>query len=609
MNIRTDILWRVYLVYAIMLIFSGAVLYQLCKVQWKEGAHWKKLAKKLSTMDREVLPLRGSILSDDGSILATSFAQYEIRLDGKVIGRDPDDFKEKIDSLGICLNQLFKDKSAKYYTDEIKKLVFKKDRFYLLRKDVSYSDLKSMKEFPLFDQGNFKSGLIAILENRRIKPFGNLAARTIGYYMDKAKPVGLEGAYKENINGKPGKELVEKVAGGIWLPVHNEPEINPIDGDDIVSTINIQIQDVAQNALLKAMRENQADHGCVLVMEVKSGEIKAIANFTRNKEDNDYDEAYNYAIGESAEPGSTFKLATYLVALEKRKIDTNTLVDTHNGRYNLHGHWIIDSHTGLGLINAKKAFEESSNVAAASLIDNAFQNNPREFTKGLLALGLNKRMGLEIPGEGWPRIKNPTSRDWSRLSLEQMAYGYEIKLTPLQMLCLYNAVANDGVEVAPLLVKEIQKTGRPSQVFEPRVINPTICSKTTLEKIKKMLEGVVQEGTGMDLKNKPYKIAGKTGTAQIAQGNTGYGQEKSTKSSSEKSIEEIKKYQASFCGYFPADKPEYTIMVVINEPSSGKYYASAVAEPVFGEIADKIFASRLDLHPVFATIKLSGKTH
>jgi len=607
MNIRTDILWRVYLVYAIMLLFSGAVLWQLCKVQLIEGAKWKESAHDLSTREKSVPAVRGNILSDDGSLLATSLPQYEIRLDGKVLGRDPDEFKQYIDTLGICLHSLFPEKSAETYVRDLKKLVKKQDRFYLLKKDVSLSDLNALRSFPIFDQGTYQSGLNPILENHRIKPFGNLASRTIGY-SDKVKPVGLEGAYKESINGKEGKGMFEKVAKGMWVPVQNEPFLNPVDGDDIVSTINIHIQDVAQNALLKAMIENQADHGCVLVMQVQTGEIKAIANFKRNSKGN-YEESYNYAIGESAEPGSTFKLATYMVALENHKIDTNTLVDTHNGRFNLHGHNIVDSHTGLGLITAKKAFEESSNVAAASLIDNAFQNNPRQFTNGLIALGLNKKLGLEIPGEGAPKIKNPSSRDWSALSLEQMAYGYEVLLTPLQMLCLYNAVANDGVEMAPLLVKEIDRSGSPEKVFEPRVINPSICSKSTLEKIKSMLEGVVQEGTGTDLKKKPYLIAGKTGTAQIANGSTGYTiKHKGDNPGSEGSPVETKKYQASFCGYFPADNPEYSIMVVINDPTSGKYYAAAVAEPVFGEIADKIFAGRLDLHPVFAKVKTKGNS-
>jgi cell division protein FtsI (penicillin-binding protein 3) len=594
-----------------MLIFSGAVLWQLCKVQLVEGKKWKALALKQSTQKRPVQAVRGNILSDDGSLLATSLPQYEIRLDGLVIGRDPDEFRDQIDSLGIKLHELFPDKSAEAYVREIKKVRGRKDRYYLLRRGVSFIDLKKLKTLPLFDQGNYKSGLMAVQENHRIKPFGNLASRTIGYYTEKVKPVGLEGAYRESINGKPGQEFVQKLAGGIWVPVQDEPEINPVDGDDIVSTINIRIQDVAQDALWKAMIENQADHGCVLVMKVSTGEIKAIANLTRTSKGN-YEESYNYAIGESSEPGSTFKLATYLVALENHKIDTNTLVDTHNGRFELHGHNIVDAHTGLGIITAKKAFEESSNVAAASLINDGFENNPRQFTNGLLALGLNKRMDLQIPGEGWPRIKNPSSKDWSGLSLEQMAYGYEVKLTPLQMLTLYNAVANNGVEVAPLLVKQIERSGKPVEVFEPRVINPAICSRSTLEKLKRMLEGVIEEGTGKDLKNKLYTIAGKTGTAQIAKGAGGYGKDKTQKSGDSPTLEKSeleKKYQASFCGYFPADNPEYTIMVVINDPSSGKYYAAAVAEPVFGEIADKIFASRLDLHPVFARIKKTENSY
>lgn len=590
MNIRTDILWRVYLVYAIMLLFSGAVLWQLCKVQFKEGDKWRAMAKSGSTRKIEVEAIRGNILADDGSLLATSLPEYNLHLDGMVLSRDQDDFNDQIDSLGGELTKLFPEKTSQEYIREIKKVCQRKDRFYLFKKGVSYSDLKTLKEFPLFNQGHFKSGLIPIQENKRIKPFGNLAYRTIGYFTEKVKPIGLEGAYRESLLGKPGEELVEKVAGGIWVPVHDEPDISPTDGDDIVSTINVNIQDVAQNALLKALQENKAEHGCVIVMAVNTGEIKAIANLTRTPK-GEYEERFNYAIGESAEPGSTFKLATYLVALESHKIDTNTLVDTHNGRLNLHNHWITDAHSGLGIVNAKKAFEESSNVAAASLISDSFSDHPEAFTKGLLALNLNKRLGIPIPGEAWPRIKNPNSMDWSALSLQQIAYGYEIKLTPLQMLTLYNSVANDGVEIAPLLVKEIDHSGKPIQVFTSRVISPSICSSSTLQKLRSMLRGVIQSGTGKDLNKKIYSIAGKTGTAQIAQGASGYNGENG------------KKYQASFCGYFPADNPEYSIMVVINDPSTGKYYAAAVAEPVFGDIADQIYASRLDLHPDFAVVK------
>ncbi len=593
MNIRTDILWRVYLVYFIITGCSITIIWKLYKIQFQEGNKWRSMAKSASTRKIEVSATRGNILSDDGSILATSLPEYELHLDGQVLSRDEDDLNDNLDSLAWNLAQLMPDKSKAEYETEIKKVCKKKDRFYTFRRRVSYNDLEKIKKFPLFNQGHNKSGLIAIEQNKRIKPFGNLALRTIGYFTEKVKPVGLEGAYIQNIEGKPGSAVVEKVAGGIWVPVHDEPELIPIDGDDIVSTINVNIQDVAQNALLKALIENKADHGSVVVMEVSTGEIKAIANFTQTGSGT-YEERFNYAIGESTEPGSTFKLASYMVALEDHKIDTNTLVDTHNGRWEDHHHWIVDSHGGLGIITAKKAFEESSNTAAASLISSAFGSNPGEFTRGLVELGLNKRVGLPIPGEAWPRIKNPLSKDWSALSLEQMAYGYELKLTPLQMLTFYNAVANNGKEVAPLLVKEIVRSGKVLQNFSTRTLRSSICTLSTLKKLKKMLEGVVEEGTGKDLNKKDYQVAGKTGTAQIAQGAEGY------------SKEGLKQYQASFCGYFPAQNPQYSIIVVINNPSAGKYYASTVAEPVFGEIADRIYANRLDLHPYFAQVKMSS---
>ena len=574
--------------YAIVAMCALAVVWQLCKIQLLEGHKWKAMADSLSIRYTNIAANRGNIYSDDGSLLATSLPEYELRLDAEVLSHNPDLLNAKIDSLSKCLATLFHEHSSSQYKHLLQTACRKNERYFLLGNKVSYPQLMQVKTFPIFNLGRYKSGLIAIQLNKRIKPFGNLAQRTIGYYTQTVQPVGLEGAYRNYLQGKDGKQLVELVAGGVWLPLHDEAELSPVDGNDIISTINVNIQDVAQNSLFHYMNLHNAEHGCVIVMEVASGEIKAIANLTRTSP-GCYEEKYNYAIGEAAEPGSTFKLATYMVALDDHKLDTNTLVNVHGGTITLFNHQIRDAERGDQMLTVKQAFEKSSNVAAATLINNAYLNDPSRFTTGLMKLDLNKRLGLQIPGEAWPRIKTPSSADWSKLSLPQMAYGYEVALTPLQMLTLYNGVANNGKMIAPLFVKEIDHLGKPLKQFEGRIINPSMCKESTLRKIRKMLEGVVLEGTAKSMQNKLYTIAGKTGTAQIAQGKAGY------------NVGGVK-YQASFCGYFPAEHPRYSMIIVMNDPTGGQYYAAEVAGPVFLDIANKIYSSQLDMHDAYAVV-------
>jgi cell division protein FtsI (penicillin-binding protein 3) len=393
---------------------------------------------------------------------------------------------------------------------------------------------------------------------------------------------------------------MQRIAGGTWMPVNNgEEEIAPKDGADIISTIDVNYQDVAQDALKKQLVKTQADHGCVIVMEVATGEVRAIANFTRNKE-GDYQEKLNYAISDAADPGSTFKLASYMTAFDQHKIDTNTLVNAENGRYDMFYKGKLlktfrDAEEGNYVITAKKAFEASSNVAVVKFITSHYGDNPREFTDNLYALHLNEKLELQIPGEAQPVVKNPSNRSWSKLTLPQMAYGYEMRMTPLQMLTLYNAVANNGKMIAPIFVKEIRRLGNTVEQFHARVINEKVCSDATLGKMKSLLEGVVNEGTGKNvIKNSLYTVAGKTGTAQIANGSSGYGVQKT--------------YQASFCGYFPANHPKYAMIVVINHPTQGSYLAALVAGPVFREIADRIYSSDLEMNQA-APVHLVGNTN
>lgn len=592
MNIRTDILIRVYVAFGLIVLLAFAVLFKLFHVQVVEGKKWRRMADSVSTKMIKVEAARGNIYGVDGSLLATSVPEYDLRMDLYAGGiEDNDVFDEKVDSLASSLAAYFGDKSVTEYSRILRDARKDKQRYLLIRRNISHKTLLDVRKFPMFNLGKHGGGIIAVQKNKRIKPFKDLAARTIGYKNDNVQPVGLEGAYSKYIDGITGSRLMQRIAGNHWIPVNKDEEISPQDGADIISTIDINIQDVAQRALLKQLTKSDADHGCVILMEVATGEIRAIANYTRTAE-GQYEEKFNYAINESLDPGSTFKLASYMALLEDKKVDTGTVVNTPNAGFTVYNKTIKESHESLGSITVKKAFEVSSNVAISMLVYNNYVNNPSRFTDLLYQFGLNQKLGLQIPGETTPVVKNPKNRSWSGLTLPQMSYGYEMRLTPLQMLAYYNAVANNGKKVAPLFVREVKRLGTTVETFNARVINEKICSDETLGKVKAMLEGVVENGTGREvIKNPYYKVAGKTGTAQVADGSGGYKAKRS--------------YQASFCGYFPADKPKYSLIVVINKPK-GAYYAALVAGPVFREVADKVYASDVQMFNNIKQVKFAG---
>ncbi|WP_316794869.1 penicillin-binding protein [Pedobacter agri] len=594
MNIRANILLRVYLAFGLIVLFAFAVFLRLGQVQFVQGKKWRAMADSLSTRYVNVEATRGNIYSNDGSLLATSVPEYELRMDMYAGGiADDKVFNEKVDSLGLKLAQIFQDKTAKDYARYLRKGRQDSARYLLIHRKVGYSDLKTIRTFPLYNIGKFSGGLIAVQQNKRILPFQALAARTIGYKNENvANGVGLEGAYKEYINGETGKRLMQRIAGGVYIPVNEEAEVAPKDGADIISTIDINMQDLTQNALEKQLIAMKADHGTAILMEVATGEVRAVANFSKIEE-GVYKEKFNYAIAGNQDPGSTFKLASYMALIEDKLVDTNTMIGT--GYYQIPGKLITDSHPKIETVTVKRAFEESSNAAIAKLINMHYGADPIRFTNHLYDWHLNEKMGLQIPGEARPVVKNPkTNKSWNKnMTLPQMAYGYEMQLTPLKMLSFYNAVANNGKYVAPIFVKEIRRLGNPIEQFKARVINDQICSEVTLSKIKKMLEGVVTEGSGKNVVYNPlYKIAGKTGTAQVADANKGY--------------KANKQYQASFVGYFPADKPKYSLIVVINDPK-GAYYGATVSGPVFREIADRIYASDMQMYNDVPT-RLVGST-
>jgi cell division protein FtsI (penicillin-binding protein 3) len=592
MNIRQNILLRVYLSFGLIVLFAVAVLVRLGDVQFVEGQKWRAMADSLSTKYVTVEAARGNIYSVDGSLLATSIPEYELRMDTYAGGiADDKVFNSKVDSLGLAMSAYFKDKSAKEYSRYLRVARRDSARYLLIKRKVGYQDLKAVRTFPLYNIGKHTGGLIAVQQNKRIRPFKFLAARTIGYKNENvANGVGLEGAYGEYINGESGKRLMQRIAGGVWMPINDEAEVAPQEGADIISTIDINMQDLAQSALEKQLITYDAHHGAVILMEVKTGEIRAIANYTKVAK-GEYKETFNYAIAGNQDPGSTFKVASYMALLEDEMVDTNSMIGT--GNYQIPGKLIKDSHGSIGVVTVKRAFEESSNAAIAQMVNTHYRDNQSKFTDHLYDWHLNEKMGLQIPGEAQPVIKSPKNKSWNKnMSLPQMAYGYEMNLTPLKMLSFYNAIANNGKYIAPIFVKEIRKLGNPIKQFEARVINDQIASPKTIKKMQAMLEGVFTNGTGKTLASKFYRIAGKTGTAQVADANKGYRAKR--------------QYQSSMCGYFPADNPKYALIVVINDPQ-GAYYAAAVAGPPFREIADRIYASDTEMYNKVST-HLVGNT-
>jgi cell division protein FtsI (penicillin-binding protein 3) len=585
MSLKRDIVWRVAIIYLAVSIFSICIVVKIIYLQFVEGKELAAKAETLTLKDFIIQPNRGDIYASDNRLLASSIPFYEIRTDLNSNAMSDDLFNRNIDSLAYCLARLFKDKSSYAYKQELISARRNGERYYLIQRGVSYIQLKELKTFPIFREGRYQGGFIYVQENKRILPHSNLASRTIGYLTkgSSGNVVGIEGAYDHELSGRVGVRLMQKLSGNVWMPVTDDNEVEPRDGNDIVTTIDINLQDVAENALLGQLVKQDAHHGTVILMEVKTGEVKAIVNLEKGK-DNKYREIYNYAIGESTEPGSTFKLASLLVALEDGVVQLEDTIDTGNGIVRFYDKDIRDTRQGgYGKITVKDAFVLSSNVGISKLIYENYHNRPSDFVDRLYAMRLNEKLGVEIKGEGSPEIKYPGDTYWSGISLPMMSHGYEVRMTPLQILSFYNAVANNGKIVKPRFVKEIRYHGEVVKTFKTEVLNPSICSKETIKKAVKMLEGVVENGTAKNLNNPNYRIAGKTGTAQIA--NDKYGYTFGSKVS----------YQASFVGFFPSDDPMYSCIVVVNSPSNSVYYGNLVAGPVFKEIADKVFATKIYL--------------
>lgn len=574
MEDRKSILNRMYIVAIPFFLMAVFVLIKLFIIQYAEGPDLRARSQREAIREINIQADRGNIYSSDGKLLATSMPVYDLFFDPFTV--EEQIFNDSIAALSSKLSQFFKERSARQWETYLRLKRDKKSRYVRLGEDVSFSQLQVIRQFPIFNLGRYKGGLIYEQENFRKMPLGKIAERTIGYDHLRGR-TGIEGAFSNYLSGTDGKRLKQKVSNGNWKPVTDSYEIEPEDGLDVMTTIDTKVQDIVHHELLKALEKFEADHGCAVVMDVKTGAIRGIANLGRTEEGT-YFEKRNYAVWESTEPGSTFKLASVMVALEDGIADTNTIVDTENGLYEIYQKRVKDSNYkngqgGYGRVSLKRAFEVSSNVGIVKLIYDNYKDDPARFVDRLYTLGLHEPLGLPIKGEGTPYIPKPGDANWSGITLPWMAFGYQVSFTPLQVLTLYNAVANDGVMIKPRFIESISKHGKVVKQSEVEVINPAICSKETLAKVRSMLEGVVENGTATNLQNPLVKMAGKTGTCQL-----NYWKR------------DTRDYQASFAGYFPADDPQYTCIVVVNKPNNYRgYYGSTVAAPVFKAIAENIY--------------------
>ncbi len=566
---KKQILNKLYLLTGFLFLFAIAIVYKLVQIEHIDGDKYRIEAEQGTVKTFEIAANRGSVYTADGSLLATSVSRFDIRMDAVTISDD--EFEAGIKDLSIALSEML-GKSAGYYENKIRKARINKNRYLFITRNLSYNDYQRLKKFPIFNLGTYRGGLIMEQRTVREHPIGKIAERAVGYD-DYRGRVGIEGSFYEFLRGKKGKRLKQKIAKGQWKPLNDNNEIEPIDGKDIITTIDLKIQDVAHHALLAQLEKFEADHGSVVVMETKTGEVKAISNLGRTSEGT-YFEQRNYAIYESHEPGSTFKLMGMVVALEDKVIDTSDIIDTEKGVIRFHGKPVRDSHHGgYGKISAARVFEVSSNVGIVKIIDEHYKDHPEKFIQGLERMKVGQKIGLPIKGEGEPKIPNPNDKDtWNGLSLPWMAYGYGVSFTPLQTLTFYNAIANNGEMVRPRFVKEIRAQDNVVTKFEKEVIHPQICSQETIDKVKEMMLNVVKRGTADNIYDPNFSMAGKTGTCQ-----TEYWTDDT-------------KYISSFVGYFPADEPKYSCIVVVHKPNKKKgYYGNIVAAPVFERIARKIY--------------------
>ena len=601
-EVRRELLWRLYTVFVVLVLVGMMIFLRAVQVQVVEGEHWLAKSDSLHVRYKDVKAERGNILSDDGSLLATSISLFDIHMDTGAPGMTDDEFNANVDSLSYYLANYVNNSlteggwrdyliNARYGPEGA--LTYESAHYLLIKKGVNYDLRQYIQQLPLFRNGRNAGGLIVEAQMKREHPFQMLAHRTIGYMRDNAESVGLEASFDEELRGAEGKQLMQRVSGDVWIPVNDITEVAPRNGKDVLTTLDVNLQDIAENALERGVKARDADHGCAIVMDVKTGAIKAIANIGRTEalDENGaikWWENYNYAVGESTEPGSTFKLATMLMLLEDGHIKLTDTIDVNLGKTKYYDEEMEDAEAhGLRKTTIQHAFEISSNVGISQLAHQFYNiksdgevntTGRKHFIERLKALHLAERTGIDVEGEAPPYIKEVSSKFWAGTSIPWMSIGYETHLTPLQVLTFYNAVANNGRMMKPYLVKEIQNYGETDRVFRPQVLKNSICSSSTIQKLKQLLLGVVQNGTARNINNGNVQIAGKTGTCIL---------------NFNAKNRVAKKYQTSFCGFFPADDPQYSCIVVMNNPRNN-WYGAVSAAPVVKEIAEKSVAARLE---------------
>jgi len=575
---KKHIINRTYIVSILILVLAISIVVKLINIQFVKGDYYIGLSEENNIKNIIIPANRGSVYSSGGKLLATSVPKYDIRFDA--LAPSDKNFNQNLTKLSNSLS-VFYNKPANYYMKLLKNARDSKNRYLLIARNLGYNDHVKIKNFPLLKLGSFKGGLIIEQKTKRDYPMGGVAQRTIGYERKDdqgniTRP-GIDGAFgSKYLQGVEGKRLSQKIGKGQWKPIEDFNQIEPQDGLDIYTTIDVKIQDVAHFALLEQLEKFKADHGSVVVMEVSTGEVKAISNLGRTSVGTYY-EKLNYAVGESHEPGSTFKLMGMVAALEDKVVDTSDVIDTERGVLSFYGRNVRDSKRGgYGKISVAKAFEVSSNTAMVKLVNDNYKDNPEKFIDRLYSMGLNNTLDLPILGEGIPKITHPSDKkNWDGLDLPWMAFGYGVSITPLQTLAFYNAIANDGVMLKPRFLKEVKDFDKTIEVFNKEVINPSVCSKETARKVQKMMQNVVEKkhGTAHNIYSPSFSMAGKTGTCQ-----TEYWKESGL-------------YISSFAGYFPAENPKYSCIVVIHKPEKKiGYYGNIVAAPVFKKIAQKIYS-------------------
>ncbi len=582
-NTRKAILIRSNLIFLGVAIVGAYLLVSIFNLQNGFDKEYSTTLKNKNTRITNIEGIRGNIYAGDGSLLATSVPTYDLMWDANVDALSDKEFKQSIDSLAMLFSRFFPQKTEQDWRKKFNTLRVSKNHYYKLASDLNFDRVKAMKKWPLIRKSKFKGGFWFVEKGRRMYFMGELARRAIGYTKNGVS-IGLEGAFDSLLRGKSTQIMEQRMPGNIWRPIRIGEGETAENGKDIVTTLDVDFQDITQFALNNALNQFQADHGCVIVMEVNTGAIKAIANLKRSN-DGQYYEKLNYAVDQFSEPGSTFKLISVMALLEDKKVSPSDSVPTKKGKIKYFDKEFTDgSEHGNPppYYTLQQSFEKSSNVGISQFVFNAYQNNPQKFVNHVLDLGLNIKPNFDIPSSNKPVILDPDGSNWSGVTLPSMSIGYSSKISPLQTLMVYNAIANKGKMMKPYMVKEIRQDGQTLEVIKPQVLKDEICSDRTLGQLQEMLSGVVTRGTAKQaFEGCLYTVAGKTGTARISnEGQRGY----------------TNKHMSSFVGYFPAENPQYSIIVVINEPK-GAIYGGIVAAPVFREIANKIYSSHIQLQP------------